>query len=294
MILANHYHRVRANNGYQETYHPHNPKILQKTVDFKAYSNKDSSVAVTLATGTEAFSQTSWSIINKFYSQRYVHLKEDAAGLERVPKNFVAFSMTTFDFKIGAHCHDFVLREKHAGVKGHMTYKRLTKTVQAAYFNHENGIQYLAGVTYYSVPSESKADYHCADRHMMVQEFVRAKHFTNVNRGLRKYYIDYKKYGRYCEAVGRRVVVYAGKPDGQICHVDFDPVTLRTTNNGCANCGKDFKNYKFETKKKKQVEKQGVVTEDGFDTLPEVTESKDDDFDKLEDAKEAKDAAPAK
>ncbi|EFO83742.1 hypothetical protein CRE_14192 [Caenorhabditis remanei] len=274
-------HRRMA-KGYEETRHPHVPKILKKTVDFQEIKKTYGYLGVTVGVaGIEHGSKECLDWIQKFVGERYKAISDSI----EIPQNAIAVSMAGSNFEIGSSCQEFrAIRAYKAGgpgEKGYFSYKRLSKNLQITIYNDELGNQFLAGCCFY--PTAAGKIVTCMDdqKTIFYNELAKMEPFPLANRAHNFYYKNRGKYGRYCSIAQCRVLVWTGKSDGQIVHELYDPFFNEITYKGCAECAQDFKNYKFEEPEKEEPKK--AETEK---TEPEKAETEKPEPEKEEPRKE--------
>lgn len=228
--------RSKIMMGYPEARYPTIPKILKKTADFQKLEGSKDRIAFTLSQEPIADKKCTEMIKNVLLEQF-----QDTD----IPANYIAVSMALPNFKIGQNCHDFQPLDWYKNIKGYFTYKKITEQVQAAYFNDEAGNQFLAGVCYYATPAGKWVAKLQTEQTLLRFEFQKAEPFplNSKSRFDTKAFKKFARYGRYCETEGCRVLVWVGKADGQIVHLNYHPVYCMQWTKGCAECAKDHFEY---------------------------------------------------
>lgn len=233
------WNRWKLRKPAAESRNPHCPKILNGASDFKIFrkSYRLNDCMTLGPPGTQTADPHYLKFLNEMFNEMLT--LNCFNGFTEFPKNLLALTLGLPNFHVGNNCHDFRLGEEFKE-DGHFTYKMLSKTMQAVYFNDKNRKQFLAGITFYP----SRRVNFKVEKSIFILEWASGEPFPLQNRGLNIHFAHNKKYTRHCKTAGCRVIVNVW--NGKLSHYQYDPFKDLVSTKACAECAKDYQEYKFE------------------------------------------------
>uniref|UniRef100_A0A1I7TBP1 DUF3421 domain-containing protein n=2 Tax=Caenorhabditis tropicalis TaxID=1561998 RepID=A0A1I7TBP1_9PELO len=225
--------------GYPVTRLPHVPKVLRGAGDFEILAGYGNHVAVTRSADKIEASGDCIDKIRLFVMNDF----EGWPNLAQIPRDTVAVTIATTGFRVGVNCHDIQLADKHKTAVGQFTWRKLSSAVQVVYFTDKTNNEFLAGLIYYLTPSNEISTCLTEDMELLTIEIDKKEPFPLSDRKKNPHFKSSNQYGRYCSRAQKRVLVWAGKMDGQIVHRVYNPLTGLYTTEGCIECAQDYKNY---------------------------------------------------
>ncbi|CAL2028458.1 unnamed protein product [Caenorhabditis brenneri] len=238
-------------NGYPLTNSPVIPDILKHQVEFKKLRRGPQDL-VGFSLAHAGSDLVKLECLELFRKNMLGWLRSDQSFCENFnaefPKNLIAISVARLNFEVGESCQEYKLMN---GVEpsgnGHFTYRKLSECIQCTYYN-EDGIEFLAGLTFYPAPhgraqllksndallrltSNSVIDYPIGDRQSC---------WSMTQR---------RQYGRFCSVAGKHILLECLE-DGVPRHREYNHVTKEYRLSLCKECCEDFFCYKWEETKK--------------------------------------------
>uniref|UniRef100_A0A1I7TBN1 BRK domain-containing protein n=1 Tax=Caenorhabditis tropicalis TaxID=1561998 RepID=A0A1I7TBN1_9PELO len=160
-----------------------------------------------------------------------------------IPPNTVAVSFVPHNFRVGDGIHRFYPNPdvKCTDKYAYMNYQVLSPNVQACYF-YVNGVDYLAGITYYLMDKSLKQKKRQMSGDGILMSFTMRSKEPYPLRD-RKTIMRDLTYGRYCKSVDRRVLVDVNFE--KVIHVLFCPDRKALISRPCLECQSDHLTYKW-------------------------------------------------
>lgn len=236
--------KSKINRGYPVTYTPYMPDSFTKTPNkFKIMKSVKGypKVGFTLAPqGSDPMSSKSLEMIRK---KLMTWLNGSDEFKEPLPDRLLAVSFAENNFQVGNSFYDFLpFPEFGVSTSAFFTYKRLTENLQLTFYNF-NGMDFLAGYCYFIVP-KGKPENLESDRASLYLAQMSAEPYPLQNRKNSVNFVMCKKYGRFCNKAGKRVVVdCSGKNDKLRPHYDYDHCSEQYYLTPCKECSQDSISY---------------------------------------------------
>ncbi|EGT59684.1 hypothetical protein CAEBREN_18032 [Caenorhabditis brenneri] len=236
--------------GYPLTTSPVVPDILKHQVEFKKVQRVLlDNVGFTLAhEGSDLVQSESLEVIRKKLLE-WFHVDESFCKnfSTEFPKNLIAISFAHFNFEVGESCQEYKLRDSvKPSENGHFSYRKLSECIQCTYFN-ENGVEFLAGITFYPAP-HGRPQLLKSNDALLYLAICSIIDYPLGHRQKSWGMTQYKQYGRFCSVAGKQVLLRL--QDGIPLHFDYDHVTNEYRKSLCKECCKDYFTYHWEEPKK--------------------------------------------
>ncbi|CAL2028461.1 unnamed protein product [Caenorhabditis brenneri] len=237
--------------GYPLTNSPVIPDILKHQVEFKKvkYGSTDL-VGFTFA--HEGSNLVQYESL-KLFRKKLAYWYPDNAKFQKqinseFTKNLIAISVSFFNFDVGESCHDFKLdKQFKPSENSFLTYRKHSECIQCAYYN-ENGVEYLAGITFYPAP-HGKPKLLRSNNVLLAIASNSAIVYPHGDRRFQWSKTEkMKQYGRFCSTAGKHVLLKFSPDDGVPRHLGYNHVTNKFEKSFCIECLKEF--YKWEEPKK--------------------------------------------
>ncbi|EFO83811.1 hypothetical protein CRE_14195 [Caenorhabditis remanei] len=238
-------------DGYPITDEPYVPTVMKYLyMNSTVKTNKKSScIHIQYAEESKVLSsRKSLDMVRGFLLDQF---DDDLEGIdyllkEPLPRNTIAVSFGCNGFHFNRKTFELSSSEITENANDvHLTYQQLSENVQVTYHN-ENGIRYLAGISYY--PAQiGKSELIENDYVLMFLADLTREPYPTFRE--KNYFIKLMNAlingscGRYCERSGKRVAVDCMREYG---HIDYDHVNNEYLITPCRECMNHFQNRLLE------------------------------------------------
>ncbi|CAI2295560.1 unnamed protein product [Caenorhabditis sp. 36 PRJEB53466] len=147
-----------------------------------------------------------------------------------VPVNALSVSIAAENFNVGKNCFEFV-PDQGSTPDSFLSYQLLSERVHATYYN-ENGVEYLAGITYFmQLSGEHPCLFEQAsfDIAWCIRRRFPDEHVAH----------DEPLFGRDCETIERRALVGYSEESAQLMHYSLDYAIEMQMMQYCFTCATD-------------------------------------------------------
>uniref|UniRef100_A0A1I7TBN2 BRK domain-containing protein n=1 Tax=Caenorhabditis tropicalis TaxID=1561998 RepID=A0A1I7TBN2_9PELO len=227
------------------TKEPHSPSILKHMDIFQIMplNRNPRHVGVCAAKpGTARVSMTAldfvWRLLKKNLRPSP---KESERLLLMLSPNTLAVGFPLPGFTIGPDFHEFMPKVTNPDEPFYWTYQMISDNIQSFTF-HCKGVDFLAGLYYYP-PRKGHNLWIDNDCCLFAYTITAREHYPPKNRNLIMSKIQNNVYGRYCNRVGRRVLVNGNGGYNVHCEYDYHSTTERCVH--CLECLVDLHSYKW-------------------------------------------------
>ncbi|EFO83810.1 hypothetical protein CRE_14196 [Caenorhabditis remanei] len=240
--------------GYPITSKPREPHFMHLAEDkqlFTLYEHPEPMLKLTYAAvGTDVANAESLEMIRKKLLSWFNKYPEIQKEIENpFPNNTLAVSFSQMNFQIGDGPQEFRQFDSFAvSPTAYYTYQKLSDSLHRTLYN-ENGIEYLAGITFYPAPQGSPK---FLNTNGFLYNWIQcsAEYYPQCDRKITPQYTKFNQYGRYCNEAGKRVLVKFNPAYDTVCHTEFNHRKNKYVLTPCAECKADHTDYKWIEPKK--------------------------------------------